>query len=77
MMDQLYDMVAQKAGINADQAKTAVDTVVGFVKQQLPEPMAAQFDALLGVAGGSGNVDMSQIGDMLSGLGSMLGGDKK
>jgi hypothetical protein len=41
----------------------AVETVVDFIKQKLPAPVAAQVDAVLG---GSGN--LGAAADMLGGL---------
>ncbi len=46
-MDELINLVAQKSGISKDQAKTAVETVLGFLKQKLPAPVAAQIDGVL------------------------------
>ncbi len=52
-MDELIKQVTKKAGISEDQAKKAVDAVLGFLKAKLPKPVAAQIDALLkGDAGG-------------------------
>lgn len=67
-MNELVKLVASKVGISEDQAKKAVDTVIGFLKQRLPAPVAAQIDALL--KGGSAS-------DIASGLGNLLGGKKK
>jgi len=67
-MDELVKLVAKKVGISEDQAKKAVETVIGFLKQRLPAPLAAQLDNLL--KGGSGT-------DLASGLGNLLGGKKK
>jgi hypothetical protein len=53
-VDELIKLVAQKAGINAAAAKTAVETVMAFVKTKLPAPLAAQLDAL--VAGQAANL---------------------
>ncbi len=64
-MDELVKMVASKTGISEDQARTAVQTVVGYLKQKLPAPIAGQVDAAL--AGSSG------FGDVAKGLGGMLG----
>lgn len=66
-MDELIKMVADKAGITETQAQQAVDTVLGFLKEQLPEPIAGQIDALL-------KGDMSGLQDLLGGLGGGLGG---
>ncbi len=50
-MDELIKLVTQKTGISADQAKTAVDTVIKFLKDKLPKPVASQIDGVLGGAG--------------------------
>jgi hypothetical protein len=62
-MDELVKLVSQKAGIPEAQAKTAVETVIKFLKQKLPAPMAGQVDALL--AGG-------KTDDLVKGLGGLL-----
>jgi nucleoid DNA-binding protein len=46
-MDELVKLVAQKAGISEVQARAAVETMVAFIKQRLPDPFGAQVDALL------------------------------
>ena len=46
-MDELVKMVAKKVGINEAQAKQAVETVLGFLKDKLPAPLAGQLDAVL------------------------------
>lgn len=52
-MDELIKQVTKKAGISEDQAKKAVDAVLGFLKTKLPKPVAAQIEAILkGDAGG-------------------------
>ena len=75
-MDELVRQVAQKAGIAEEQARTAVVTVIGFLKEQLPAPIAGQLDGV--ISGGAGAVGgiANTAGDVLSGLGGMLGGKK-
>lgn len=46
-MDELIKLVSQKTGISNEQAKQAIDTVVGFLKQKLPAPIGAQIDTVL------------------------------
>lgn len=46
-MDALIKMVASKAGISEAQAKLAVNTVMGFLKEKLPAPIATQVEAAL------------------------------
>ncbi len=65
-MDELVKLVQQKTGLPQDKAKQAVDTVIGYLKQKLPQPIAGQIDAVL-----AGN-----MGDLAKGLGGMLGGKK-
>jgi hypothetical protein len=66
-MDELIKLVVKKTGISEQQAKTAVETVINFIKQKLPAPLASQIDGLL---------DSSQASDVLKGLGGLLGGKK-
>jgi hypothetical protein len=37
-MDELVNLVAEKAGITPDQAKIAVQVVAGYLKDKLPPP---------------------------------------
>jgi nucleoid DNA-binding protein len=43
-MNELIQQVAQKAGLPEDKAKTAVDTVLNFLKNKLPANMSSQID---------------------------------
>lgn len=63
-VDELIKRVAEKTGIPEAKAKVAVDTVVDFLKQRLPAPVASQVDAVLSGA---------SMTDMAKGLGGMLG----
>ena len=63
-MDELIKLVAQKTGLSEDMAKVAVDTVIDFLKDKMPEPAAAQLDALL---------EGGDISGLMSGLGGLLG----
>ncbi len=63
-MEELVKLVSQRAGISEGQAKAAVETVVGFLKDKLPAPIAGQIDGLL-----SGK----SPGDLAQGLGGLLG----
>jgi len=67
-MDELVKLVSERAGIPEENAKAAVDTVLGFLKERLPAPIASQVDGFLG------NPDLGkQIGGALGGLGGLLG----
>lgn len=67
-MDQLVKLVSQKTGINESQAKMAVDTVMSFMKDKLPDGMASQVISMLQDGSDTGNDDIA------SGLKDKLGG---
>lgn len=70
-MNEVVKMVADRIGVGDDKAKMAVETVVGYLKDKLPQPIAGQIDNVIG-GGGSGS------GGGLSGsLGDMMGGSRK
>jgi hypothetical protein len=59
-MDELVKLVTEKAGISQDQAQKAVTTVLGFLKQKLPAPVAGELDKVTaggGDAGGLGGME--------------------
>ncbi len=62
-MEELIALVAQKTGLPKETAKMAVDTVIAFLKERLPAPVAAQVDAIL-----SGNA-----AGLMQGLGGLFG----
>ncbi|HST53152.1 MAG TPA: hypothetical protein VLJ61_14175 [Pyrinomonadaceae bacterium] len=73
-MDELINQVVAKAGISESQARTAVETVVGFLKERLPAPIAGHVDgAIAGSAGAVGGL-VGKAGDVIGDLGSMFGG---
>ncbi len=68
-MDELVKMVADKVGISEAQAKQAVEIVLSFLKDRLPDSMAGQLDAVVdGDLSGLGD-----LGDLAGGLGGMFG----
>ena len=62
-MDELIKTVSEKAGINADQAKTAVNCVMDFVKGKLPM-IGEQVQGLLN-GGGEGSSPLANAADAL------------
>jgi hypothetical protein len=66
-MDELIKLVTQKVGIPEEQAKQAVETVMGFLKDKLPGPVASQVEAVL--SGG----EIPDVGDLGKKLGGLLG----
>ena len=67
-MDELVKLVVQKTGLPEDKAKMAVEVVLAFLKQRLPQPMAEQLEGLLGGSGGPGG-----LAGLAKGLGGILG----
>ncbi len=70
-MDELIKRITEKTGISEDQARSAVTTVTGFLKEKLPAPIAGQIDNVLSGAGG-GVAD--KLGDVAGKVGNMFGG---
>jgi hypothetical protein len=68
-MDELVKQVSQRTGISEDQARTAVTTVLGFLKDRLPAPIGGQIENLMGGESSAGG----GIGDIASKVGGMLG----
>ena len=73
-MDELIKQVTAKTGISEEHARSAVNTVLDFIKARLPAPIAAQVDNVVGggagVVGGLGE----GLGDGLSDVSSKIGG---
>jgi hypothetical protein len=67
-MDELVKLVSQKTGVPEDVAKVAVETVVGYLKDKLPAPIAGQIDNLLAGGGVTGQAE-ELLGGILSKLG--------
>ena len=69
-MDELIKRVSERTGISEEQARTAVNTVTGFLKEKLPAPIAGQIDNVLSGAGGAVT---DKVGDLASKVGGMFG----
>ena len=68
-MDELIKRVVEKTGISEDQARSAVNTVTGFLKEKLPAPLAGQIDNVLSGAGGN----LDKLGDAAAKVGNIFG----
>lgn len=66
-MEELIKQVSAKTGISEDQARTAVTTVLGFLKDKLPAPIAGQIDNAIG-SGGQGGSGVGDIAAKVGGL---------
>jgi hypothetical protein len=70
-MEQLIQHITQPTGIEEAQAREAVQMVASYLKAQLPAPIAAQVDTVLGGRGGQHGTD--QAANMLGSIGGMFG----
>lgn len=74
-MDELIKKVSERSGISEAQARTAVETVVGFIKERLPASISGQVDNALNSSAIGTGIDAvaDRAGDLLGGLGGMFG----
>ena len=75
-MDELINLVSQRTGIPADKAQMAVTTVMGFLKERLPGPLAAQVDGVVSgrAVGLAGRMpDSGELGSIVNGIEGMFG----
>jgi hypothetical protein len=69
MQQQLIERIAQRVGIPHEKAQTAAETVVGYLKEHLPGPVASQLDAA--VSGGQ-SAESGGIAGAAKNLGGMF-----
>ena len=75
-MEELIKQITERTGISEEQARTAVQTVLGYLQNNLPAGISDQLGGLLGGGAGGGGNPSGGVGDLLGGLGGMLGGGK-
>jgi uncharacterized protein (DUF2267 family) len=68
-VEELVKNISKKLGLSEDMARQAVDMVISFIKDKLPDSIATQLDAFLG----SDDL-LEQAGDIAEGLEGLLGG---
>lgn len=73
-MDELIQRVTAAAGISEDEARSAVTTVLGFVKERLPASIAGEVDNVIGDASGMAGDLANNIGDLASKVGGAISG---
>jgi hypothetical protein len=67
-MEELIKQVSERAGISEEQARSAVETVAGFLKERVPAPYNSYVDNFLGASGGESS------GGLLDTLSETFGG---
>ena len=74
-MDELVKLVTEKVGISPDQAQKAVTTIMGFLKDKLPAPLAGQLDKFVaGGTDGAGGATAAGAGGIMGEAEKALGG---
>ncbi len=73
-MNELVAMVVQRTGMSQEDAQKAVATVLEFLKEKLPAPIASHIDSFL--AGGMSSLG-AEAEDLLKGAVSGLFSGKK
>lgn len=69
-MDELIQRLVDKTGLPEDKAAAAAQTVVSFLKEKLPAPLASQID---NVTKSEDSGIAEKVGAMGAGLGGMFG----
>jgi ribosomal protein L7/L12 len=69
-MEELIKRVSERTGIGEDKAKTGIETVVGFLKERLPAPIASHVDSALEQAGGT---VVDKASDLIGNISGMFG----
>ena len=67
MQQQLIQQLSQRVGIPPDKAEAAINTVVGYLKERLPGPVASQLDKLVSGEEVQGGV-LSQAAQSIGGM---------
>jgi uncharacterized protein (DUF2267 family) len=73
-MNELVTLVAQRTGMSQEDAQKAVATVLDFLKQKLPPPIASHIDSFL--AGGMSSLGAEAGGLLKGAVGEIFGGTK-
>jgi hypothetical protein len=71
-MNEMIQRLIEKTGLSEEQATTAADTVLQFLKEKLPSPLASQLDSLSDGANGRSGMS-GGMSDKLGGIGGKLG----
>ncbi|MDA0812220.1 MAG: DUF2267 domain-containing protein [Verrucomicrobia bacterium] len=73
-MDELKAQLMEKLGLDETTSTQAIETVLGFVKDKLPENISGMLDSALSgggdIGGGLMDAAKSKLGGILGGLGS-------
>jgi hypothetical protein len=73
-MTEIVNMVSQKTGLDEAKSQQAVDTVLGFLRDKLPAPIASQVERVMSGDGGAGK---EKGGGVAGAVKDMIGGHKQ
>jgi hypothetical protein len=68
MQQQLIEQISQRAGIPAEKAQAAADTVISYLKEHLPGPVASQLDNAMSDEDSGGGSGMAGAAGKLGGM---------
>lgn len=68
-MNEIIQRLMERIGLPEDKVQTAVNTVIGFLKERLPEPLASLVDYFLD----SSSEMPKSLGGLADNLGDMFG----
>lgn len=66
-MEELVKLVSQRTGLSEEMSRKAVETVIGYLKERLPAPLAGQIDGIIRSGTSSDAAD-----DLMKGLGGLF-----
>jgi len=75
MMDELISKVTQKTGLSPEQAKSAVESVLDFLKTRLPATLASSLDSITSGASSAGETGSGLLASAAAKVGSVFGKD--
>ncbi|MBF6607320.1 MAG: hypothetical protein ITG00_01115 [Flavobacterium sp.] len=67
-MDEIVKMVADRTGMSESAARTAVVTVLGFLKDKLPAGIGDHLESFIDSDGSGKDSPLGDIGGMIGGL---------
>jgi hypothetical protein len=71
-MNELTELLQQKAGLSPDQAQAAAQAIASFIASKIPASLQAEVLPLLGLQGGAAG--SGGMGSLLGSVEGLLGG---
>ncbi len=63
-MNEIIEQLKSRVGLNDNQAQSAAETVINYLKQRLPGPIAGELDKVVAGQGGAEGIE-SRLGSLL------------